>query len=204
MLTCKASLNASSLGFVLCVSTLKDLVMSTLWPYATRCFAIQKVGDCPSVYGGIVDRDNHFGVCSDTRWGKQRSVSTMWASYAKANDLIDNVRHWDQQTRQLEWFSKLNFSVACRSCNCAAVWCSRLMTDLRFLLLWLNKWSPLNGKAMKTCHQLVEQLVQWMAELTTIKNSQVSGMIESIRFDQWRFTDIFVLLHDFTRYLGTT
>lgn len=43
-------MNASSLGFVLNTSTLKDWVTSFLWPNATRRFPIEEVGDFASVY----------------------------------------------------------------------------------------------------------------------------------------------------------
>lgn len=64
-----ASLSASILGIGLTTSTLKDRVISTLWPDVARYFVIEEVRDFALVYevtkDCVIGFSNHF-VCALT------------------------------------------------------------------------------------------------------------------------------------------
>lgn len=64
--------------------------------------------------------------------------------------------------RRLQWFWKLNLSVVFNRHKCAAE-CIRLMIDLRSMLISLNRWIPLNSKAINL---LLSCIYQFIAQLS--------------------------------------
>lgn len=132
MLISKASPNANSMRFVLSTSTLKD------WVKATRYFAIKGAENFALVFEVTEDCAIHF----DTQRVNQRDPFCQCAPHCNCKTKCETFG----STRQIEWFRKRTLLVVCSRRKCTGVWYVYHMTDLRFLLIRLNKC-----KTIKTC-----------------------------------------------------